>query len=145
MFNYVFLDYKLYGPMPEKQTLRTAFQTKSLFCKDETHWRDFLNLDIYYVTDDSVYILPWNEYGNIDENGNDRDNVEVDIEWLREHVDELNQVFPDGYIDFYTTIDEKWVGYIAGYEDGKRMFCYLVNHDKKMLADFVDCDKGRLK
>ena len=137
MFNYVFWDGSLNGPMPEKQTLRTAFQSKSLFCKDEIRWTDFLNLDIYYVTDDSVYILPWDEYGNIDENGNERDTIDVDLEWLRDHVSELTPVFPDGSIDFYTTIDDKWVGYVAGYEDGMRMFCYLVRYGDKRLCDLI--------
>ena len=137
MYNYIFWDAGLRGPTPEKQTLKTTFQTKSLFCEGETHWRDFLNLDIYYITDDSVYILPWNKYGNIDENGNDRETIDVDMEWLRDHVSELTQVTANGHISFYTTIKDKWVEYVAGYDDGMRMFCYLVRYGDKMLCDLI--------
>ena len=137
MYNYVFWDGSLNGPKPEKQTLETSFQTKSLFCKDKPNWKDFLNLDIYYVTDDSVYVLPWNEYGNIDENGNDREAIDVDMEWLRNNVDKLTRIYPDGYIRFYTTVDGKWVEYVSGYEDGERVFCYLVMCADKMLYNLI--------
>ena len=129
MFNYVFCEGWVNGPIPEKQTMSTAFQTKSLLP---------LNLDIYYITYDNAYILPWTEYGNIDENGKDRDNMYIDIEWLREHVGELTPFNLNGAISFYTTINGKWVEYVAAYKSSHcRRFCYLVNYDKKRLVDFI--------
>ena len=120
MYNYVFWDYKINGPMPKKQVMSTAFQTKSV---------EPCNLDCYYVCGSGVYLAEWRtdwEMTSKGENG-------PDIVWFREHIDELQPVKLNGAISFYTTIKGKWVEYVAGYENGNRMFCYLVRYGDKQF------------
>ena len=129
MFNYVFWDGKLNGPMPKKQTLDTAFQTKSLFpC----------NMDVYYVSDfyGTMYVVPWSVDWELGSESGHR----PDLKWFREHVKEFAPANPHRAMSFYTTIGGKWVEYIAGFEHGERMFCYLVNYDGNRFCDLSKPD-----
>jgi len=120
MYNYIFWDCKINGPIPKKQLMPTAFQTKSI---------QPCNLDCYYVCDSGVYIAEWRTDWGINSKGDKRPN----LEWFRENIDKLRPVKLDGAISFYTTIEDTWVEYVAGYEEGNRMFCYLVRYGDKQF------------
>ena len=100
-----------------------ALQTKSI---------EPLDLDLYYMHNGKLYVVPWNEDFELGK----PDGAKT-IEWFRENKDQLTEVRYNGHICFYGNIKGEWVEYIAVYEDGMRMCCYLVRFGDMMLHKLV--------